>query len=92
MTLLHESSFIPAFDAYMKDKIAPAYEKATGVKVVYETTSVGSLPTRVSTITETGSGADLTMDILLTPFLFDSKVRGSQRHRRRSRQKTGRLV
>jgi multiple sugar transport system substrate-binding protein len=73
ITLLHESSFIPAFDAYMKDNIAPAYEKATGVKVVYETTSVGSLPTRVSTITETGSGADLTMDILLTPFLFDSK-------------------
>ena len=73
ITLLHESSFIPAFDAYMKDTIAPAYEKATGVKVSYETTSVGSLPTRVSTITETGTGADITMDILLTPFLFDEK-------------------
>src|SRR5215469_11077827 len=73
ITLLHESSFIPAFDAYMKDTIAPAYEKATEVKVIYETTSVGSLPTRVSTITETGTGADITMDILLTPFLFDEK-------------------
>lgn len=73
ITLLHESSFIPAFDAYMKDTIAPAYEKATEVKVTYETTSVGSLPTRVSTITETGTGADITMDILLTPFLFDEK-------------------
>src|SRR5579872_1364228 len=73
VTMLHESSFIPAFDAYMKDKIAPAYEKATGVKVVYETTSVGSLPTRVSTIAETGSGADITMDALLMPFLFDEK-------------------
>src|SRR5947199_3304884 len=73
ITVLHESAFIPAFDAYMKDKIAPAYEKATGVKVVYETTSVGSLPTRVSTIAETGSGADVTMDILLMPFLFDEK-------------------
>lgn len=73
ITLLHESSFIPAFDAYMKNTIAPAYEKATEVKVTYETTSVGSLPTRVSTITETGTGADITMDILLTPFLFDEK-------------------
>lgn len=73
ITLLHESSFIPAFDAYMKNTIATAYEKATSVKVNYETTSVGSLPTRVSTVTETGSGADLTMDILLTPFLFADK-------------------
>ena len=41
--------------------LAPAYEKETGVKVVYELTSVGSLPTRISTIAETGSGADITM-------------------------------
>ena len=73
ITLLHESSFIPAFDAYMKNTIAAAYQKAAGVEVVYETTSVGSLPTRVSTITETGSGADVTMDILLMPFLFAEK-------------------
>jgi multiple sugar transport system substrate-binding protein len=74
ITLLHESSFIKTFDEYMAKTLAPAYEKETGVKVVYETTSVGSLPTRVSTITETGSGADLTMDILLTPFLYDEKL------------------
>jgi len=73
IAMLHESSFIPAFDAYMKTTIAAAYKKATGIDVVYETTSVGSLPTRVSTIAETGSGADVTMDILLTPFLFDEK-------------------
>ncbi len=54
----------------MQKTFAPAYEKETGVKVVYEMTSVGSLPTRMSTITETGSGADLTMDFLLTPFLY----------------------
>ena len=73
VTMLHESSFIPAFDAYMKNTIAAAYKKDTGIEVVYETTSVGSLPTRVSTIAETGSGTDITMDILLTPFLFDEK-------------------
>src|SRR6476660_5371880 len=71
--LLHESSFIKTFDEYMQNTLAPAYEKETGVKIVYETTSVGSLPTRVSTVAETGSGADITMNITLMPFLFADK-------------------
>jgi multiple sugar transport system substrate-binding protein len=54
ITLLHESSFIKTFDEYMQNTLAPAYEKQTGVKVVYEITSVGSLPSRDSTIIETG--------------------------------------
>src|SRR5690349_7625736 len=29
VTLLHESSFIPPFDEYMKNVLAPAYEKET---------------------------------------------------------------
>jgi multiple sugar transport system substrate-binding protein len=74
ITLLHESSFIKNFDQYFQKTIAPAYEKATGVKVNYELTSVGSLPTRISAITETGSGADLSMTFLLLPFLFDEKL------------------
>src|SRR5437762_3434872 len=74
VTLLHESSFIKTFDEYMQKTLAPAYEKETGVKVVYELTSVGSLPTRISTITETGSGADVTMIFLLYPFLFADKL------------------
>src|SRR5499433_1947468 len=55
-TILHESSFIKTFDEYFQKTLAPAYEKATGITVTYELTSVGSLPTRMSTITETGSG------------------------------------
>jgi len=74
VTMLHESSFIKTFDEYMQKTLAPAYEKETGVKVVYELTSVGSLPTRISTVTETGSGADVTMIFLLYPFLFDEKL------------------
>lgn len=73
VTVLHESSFIKPFDEYIAKTLAPAYEKQTGVKIVYETTSVGSLPTRISTVAETGSGADITMNITLTPFLFDEK-------------------
>ena len=57
VTLLHESSFIPPFDEYIKTTRAQQYEKETGIKVVYEVTAVGSLPTRIATITETGSGA-----------------------------------
>src|SRR5215467_1756788 len=74
LTVLRESSFIKTFDEYFQKTLAPAYEKATGVKVNYELTSVGSLPTRMSTIAETGSGADVTMTFLLLPFLFDEKL------------------
>ncbi len=73
ITLLHESSFIKPFDEYMQKTLAPAYEKETGVKIDYQLISVGSIPTRVSAIAETGSGADITMNISLMPFLFGEK-------------------
>src|SRR5579863_6316678 len=74
VTMLHESSFIPPFDAYIKTTLAQEYEKQTGVKIVYETTAVGSLPNRDATVIETGSGADITMLILLYPFLYADKL------------------
>src|ERR1700741_4508145 len=70
LTFLHETSFIKTFDEYMQNTLVPAYQKETGVEVVYELTSVGPSPTRVSTIIETGSGADITIIFLLYPFLF----------------------
>src|SRR5690349_21013849 len=73
LTLIHESSFIKTYDAYFQKTLAPAYEKATGVKVNYELASVGSLQTRVTTIAETGSGADLTLNFYNWPFLYDEK-------------------
>jgi multiple sugar transport system substrate-binding protein len=73
LTLLHESSFIKNFDAYFQQKLAPAYEKLTGVKVNYELASVGSLQTRVTTVAETGTGADLTLNFFNWPFLYDEK-------------------
>jgi multiple sugar transport system substrate-binding protein len=74
ITMLHESSFIKVFDEFFQNTLAPNYEKETGVKVVYEITSVGSLPSRDSTIIETGSGADLSMLALLYPFLYQDKL------------------
>jgi multiple sugar transport system substrate-binding protein len=74
ITFLHESSFIKNFDQYFQNTLAPAYEKETGVKVNYELTSVGSLLTRISTISETQSGADVTMIGLISPFLFDERL------------------
>jgi len=73
LTVLHESSFIPPFDEYIKTTLAQQYEKETGVKVVYEVTAVGSLPTRIATITETGTGADITMNLLLNVIQFGEK-------------------
>lgn len=74
LTLMHESSFIPAYDAYVKNTLAPAYEKATGIKLSYDTVSVGSLQTRVTTAAETGSGPDVTCLAFNWPFLFDEKL------------------
>ncbi|MSP02203.1 MAG: extracellular solute-binding protein [Acetobacteraceae bacterium] len=74
MTMMHESSFIPAYDAFFKNTMAPAYEKATGIKIVYETVSVGSLQTRVTTVAETRSGPDLSMLVFNWAFLFDEKL------------------
>jgi len=74
MTFMHESSFIPAYDAYMKNTIAPAYEKATGIKIIYDLVSVGSLQTRVTTAAETGSGPDMSSVYFNWTYLFDDKL------------------
>ena len=74
LTMLHESSFIKTFDEFFQKTLAPAYEKETGVKIVYEITAVGSLPSRDSAIIETGSGADVSMLALLFPFLYQDKL------------------
>ena len=73
LTFLHESSFIKTYDEHFQKVLAPAYEKETGLKVIYELTSVGSLQTGVTTVAETGSGADIIANAFSWPFLFDEK-------------------
>ena len=74
MTMMHESSFIPPYDTYFRNTIAPAYEKSTGIKINYELVSVGSLQTRVTTAAETASGPDMTLMAFNWPYLFDQKL------------------
>jgi len=74
ITMMHESSFIKAYDDYFQKTLAPAYEKATGVKVVYELVSVNTLQTRITTVAETGTGPDSTLMQFTWPFLFDDKL------------------
>ena len=73
LTMMHESSFVPPYDAFFKNKLATAYEKATGIKVNYEVVSVGSLLTRVTTAAENASGPDMTAIGFNWAFLFDDK-------------------
>ncbi|MEA2803885.1 MAG: multiple sugar transport system substrate-binding protein, partial [Rhodospirillaceae bacterium] len=73
LTMMHESSFVPPYDAFFKNQLASAYEKATGIKVNYEVVSVGSLQTRVTTAAENGSGPDMTAIGFNWAFLFDDK-------------------
>ncbi len=74
LTMMHESSFIPPFDAFFKKDLSAAYEKATGIKVNYDVVSVGSLLTRVTTAAENGSGPDLATVGFNWAFLFDEKL------------------
>jgi ABC-type glycerol-3-phosphate transport system substrate-binding protein len=60
LTMMHESSFVPPYDAFFKKDLASAYEKETGIKVNYDVVSVGSLLTRVTTAAENNSGPDMT--------------------------------
>src|SRR3954466_4763465 len=73
LTMMHESSFIPPYDAFFKNKLTAAYEKATGTKVNYEVVSVGSLLTRVTTAAENNSGPDMTAIGFNWAYLFDQK-------------------
>jgi multiple sugar transport system substrate-binding protein len=74
ISFMHESSFIPAYDDFMKKTLVPEYAKAVGVDVDYQLISVGSLQTRVATAAETGNGPDITAVYFSWPFLFDDKL------------------
>jgi ABC-type glycerol-3-phosphate transport system substrate-binding protein len=73
MSIMHENSFIKTFDEYFQKTLIPAYEKLTGVKIKYELVSVGGLQTRVTTVAETGTGPDMTLNFFNWPFLYDEK-------------------
>src|SRR4051812_18369059 len=73
MTLMHENSFIKTYDEYFQKTLIPAYEKLTGIKIRYELVSVGGLQTRVTTVAETKTGPDMTLNFFNWPFLYDEK-------------------
>jgi multiple sugar transport system substrate-binding protein len=73
MSIMHENSFIKTFDEYFQKTLIPAYEKLTGVKIKYELVSVGGLQTRVTTVAETGTGPDMTLNFFNWRFLYDEK-------------------
>ena len=71
MAVVHESSFIKAFDDYFVKTLSPEYEKLTGIKVAYEPVSVGSMLTRLTTIVETKAGPEIVHTGINWPHLFD---------------------
>jgi multiple sugar transport system substrate-binding protein len=74
MSVARESSFIKAFDDYFAKTLAGEYEKATGIKIIYESVSVGGMLTRLTTIAETKSGPEMAMTGLNWPHLFDGSL------------------
>ena len=92
MTFMHESSFIPPYDAYIKTTLAQAYEKATGIKINYDIVSVGSLQTRVTTAAETGAGPDMSLRVFQLALSVRREAGRCQRHRRGDRQEGRRLA
>src|SRR5262249_38652519 len=74
MTVARESSFIKPFDDYFAQKLAPEYEKLTGIKINYEAVSVGGMLTRLTTIAETKSGPEIVGTGVNWPWLFDPSL------------------
>jgi multiple sugar transport system substrate-binding protein len=74
LTFMHESSFIPSFDKYMTDTLAPAYQNEAGVQINYDTVSVGSLQSKVTAAVETNAGPDLTLLEFNWAHLYDEKL------------------
>lgn len=74
MSVLHGSSFIKPFDDFFVKKLAPDYEKLTGIKISYEPVSVGSLLTRLTTVVETKSGPEISATGFNWPWLFDPSL------------------
>ena len=74
MTVVHGSSFIKGFDTFFAKTLAPEYEKLTGIKINYETVSVGAMLTRLTTIVETKSGPEIAATGLNWPHLFDQSL------------------
>src|SRR5947207_10810837 len=72
MSVVHESSFIKAFDDFFAKTLAPQYEKLTGIKINYEPVSVGSMLTRLTTIIETKAGPEIVATGVNWPHLFDA--------------------
>src|SRR5438128_4714431 len=70
MSVVHESSFIKAFDEFFVQKLAPEYEKMTGIKINYEPGSVGSMLTRLTTIIATKAGPERVQNGTNWPELF----------------------
>ena len=89
---MHESSFIPTYDDFVKKTLVPEYQKATGIAVDYQLVSVGSLQTRMATAAETGNGPDMTLHLLQLAVPVRREAGRCQRHRRDDRQEERRLV
>src|SRR5262249_8076200 len=73
MSVVRESSFIKPFDDYFAKTLASEYEKLTGIKIIYEATSVGGMLTRLTTIAETNAGPENVGPDLNWPWVFDQR-------------------
>ena len=60
ITFARESSYVKNFDVHFQNVMAPAYEKATGIKIEYQIQAAGgsAVPQLVSMV-ENKTGADL---------------------------------
>jgi spermidine/putrescine-binding protein len=60
ITFARESSYVKNFDVHFQNVMAPAYEKATGIKIEYQIQAAGgsAVPQLVSMV-ENKAGADL---------------------------------
>lgn len=72
--ILAWSHFIKEADVMMRDELIPAFKKATGVSVKYETINANDLNTRLTAAVESRTGPDIFQTIWNQPHLYAAGI------------------
>ncbi|MGD9804814.1 MAG: ABC transporter substrate-binding protein [Hyphomicrobiaceae bacterium] len=71
---LRWNDFVPTSDKLIREKIAPAAEKALGIKINFETVNGNDLQPRITSGIQSGAGPDLIMLFNNHPHLYSNSL------------------
>ena len=70
LLVLARQHFMPEADVFMRQQLIPDFQKATGIRVTYETIPANDLNARITATLERRSGPDVFQTIWNQPYLY----------------------